>query len=129
MPISHVTRPELSEFNSYPLFVDYDFAGKRPRGGSAYIDLFSHGRLCMIMDESLQTGLVYIQKDNIMPVCGFFLIDFRIIKSEPVFMREILDDMQIKAAYIEKSIHFPITDADLLFDGLDITFVKFTADD
>jgi hypothetical protein len=81
------------------------------------------------MDECLQSGSVYIQKDDIIPACGFFLVDFKTVRNEPQLIRKILDDMQIETAYIENSVHFPIADAELLFDGLDITLVNFAAGD
>jgi hypothetical protein len=107
MYVERLKRVEPMQINYYPLVIDYDFVRLRPRGGSASIDFFSSGRLFSIIDELDKSNIVYIQKSDIAPESGFFLMDFAEAKKNPKKFIDTLKGMNMSVIYIEDSKHFP----------------------
>ena len=105
--IERLKRVEPTQIEYYPLVIDYDFIRLRPRGGSACIDFFSSGRLFNIINELDKSNIVYIQKSDISPESGFFLMDFAEAKKDPKKFIETLKGMNMSVIYIEDSKHFP----------------------
>jgi hypothetical protein len=53
---------------------------------------------------------VYIQKEDIAPKSGFFLVDFAEAKKNPQKIIDTLKGMNISGFYIEDSRKFPLDD-------------------
>jgi hypothetical protein len=83
------------------------------------------GKLVRLLDSCGKTDLVYVQKDKIKPSAGFFLADFSVIKSNPLWFRQVLDGMGISEFYIENSKTYPFDDKEKLFEFFKVTLVDF----
>lgn len=120
-----IGRVNPTEMNQYPLVIDYDFVNLRPRGGSACIDLFSSGRLCSVVDSVGASGVIYVQKNDIVPDSGFFLMDFAQMTKRHDLLLETLKDMNITELYLEDSKKYPLSGIFAKDSAFDLTLVSF----
>jgi len=125
MYVERLKRTEPSQIGYYPLVIDYDFVRLRPRGGSACIDFFSSGKLFSIINELDKPNAMYIQKSDIAPESGFFLMDFAEAKKNPQKFIETLKGLNMSVIYIEDSKHFP-PEKILAETDFNIKLVNFT---
>lgn len=124
---SVLKRIKMSEFNYFPVIVDYNFAESRPRGGSACFDFFVSGRLCALMDDVTDDGLVLVAKEDIMPETGFFLLDFAKAKDNSHRVLDAVKKLNIPHVYVENSAKYPLN---AIFDnetGIAVSYVTFRA--
>lgn len=125
MALFYENRIELPQLDAYPIVLDYDFRGKRPRGGSACVDMFSFGKLCSLMDALSDAGIVYVQKTGLMPLGGFFLVDFAEVYKNPALLKDAIRNMNISELWVEDSARFPLDKLENVFEGVDATMVNF----
>ena len=120
-------RTPLSKFNYFPVFIDYNFAESRPRGGSACIDFFACGKLCALMDEVDSEGVTFVTKEDLMPESGFFLVDFAQTLENPREFISSLKKMNLSHIYVEDSQLFPLKDLLDKETDIAVSYVMFRA--
>ncbi|MDR0453436.1 MAG: hypothetical protein LBH05_01340 [Deferribacteraceae bacterium] len=121
----HLKRVDIEKMDYYPFFMDYNFKDARPRGGSAFIDFFAGGRLCELMDDVGKDGLVYVRKKDIVPLDGFFLMDFAKIKTDPVLFLNAVSGLKLEDMFIEDSSAYPLNDVLKTIENVGIAMVSF----
>ena len=127
MNSSQHKRTRLSQFDYFPIFVDYNFAESKPRGGSTYFDFFSFGKLTALMDEVGKSNIAFVCKEGVQPEKGFFLVDFAKAAADPASFIEAVKKMNLSHIYVESSVKYPLNnildkDADIA-----VSYVAFTA--
>ncbi|GAB7140564.1 hypothetical protein RsTz2092_05140 [Deferribacterales bacterium RsTz2092] len=118
-------REAPSSFMYNPVLIDYNFADKRPRGGSACFDFFACGRLCTLVNELDESLLVYVSKEEIAPTQGFFLMDFAQVNANPNILIEAIKGLKLTHLYVEDSANHSLKDVLKTQKKLFVSYVQF----
>jgi hypothetical protein len=106
-------RPDR-KIDLFPVFLDYDFENKRPRGLSILFDIF-YNEFIFKTVNSLTNILepVFIKKENFFFEHGFFLIDYKkYALSRDIFL-SLLENFNADLFYFEQSNYLQLNNLSL----------------
>ena len=98
----------------FPVFLDYDFEHKRPRGLSTLFDIF-YNEFIFKTFNSLTNILepVFIKKENFFFEQGFFLIDYKKYGLSSDIFATLLENFNSDILYFEKSNYLMLNNLSL----------------
>ncbi|ADR19562.1 hypothetical protein [Calditerrivibrio nitroreducens] len=88
----------------FPIFLDFDFVNRLPRGVTARIDLLNLGKIFDTINQvDNPKEIVYFLKDGLCFEKGFFLIDFRSFSENFERYIKLLSHFEQDCFYFEKN--------------------------
>ncbi|UOD34344.1 hypothetical protein DSN97_09295 [Deferribacteraceae bacterium V6Fe1] len=93
----------IKPLKEFPVFIDYDFQNRIPRGLSIILDIF-YGNFVYDTVNSFEriTEPVFIKKQGFFLPEGFFLVDFKNIKSNSSIVN-FINSLKGDSVYFEHS--------------------------
>jgi len=93
----------LKPLSEFPLFIDYDFQNKIPRGISIILDIFYDNFVYNTVNSFERlVEPVFIKKQSFFLPDGFFLVDFKKISSNNLFIN-FINSLKYDSVYFEYS--------------------------
>jgi hypothetical protein len=100
--------------DTFPVFLDYDFENRRPRGLSILFDIFYNEFIFKTVNLlKIIVEPVFIKKENFFFKNGFFLIDYKKNTASNTLFLNSAENFYEDTFYFEDSIYLKLENIDL----------------